>query len=246
MNNLINDINRVSYDLLINEPFYGHLFVGFIKKPILSQYEVTIQPSGEFILFAVEPNYWFKQNNEVKKGLLKHELLHIIYKHPIRAGNYNFKNIIYLACDLVVNQELKNSELPDNAFTLDFLKLNGFIFSENKTLKYYYDQLLNTKEKIEGDLETFKRDFASNLSNDNNYSFSEQIENLINSENDINKKADYEKIKQLNELLKLLKDRVFFPSHNSWKSFEEINEARNGILDNNIDNLINNTVNKLT
>jgi len=29
---LLNDINKISYELLIEEPFYGHLFVGFVKK----------------------------------------------------------------------------------------------------------------------------------------------------------------------------------------------------------------------
>ncbi|GAA0412875.1 VWA-like domain-containing protein [Cocleimonas flava] len=211
MDNLLQDINRISYQLLIEEPFYGHLFVGFVKKKITSQHKLSFVPSREFIEFIFEPEYWFAQTEKVKKGLIKHELLHLVYKHPLRAREYKMKNIFYLASDLVVNQNLQTEELPHDAFTLLFLETQGVHLETNKNLNYYYDALLKVYEKS----------------------------------NDCNSEQNDDAVCPINLLSKLEK-RTCFSSHESWRSFDDNIEAKNGIIENNLNHLFVSINNKMT
>jgi len=180
------------------------------------KYEVSFVPSREFVEFVFEPEFWFAQTPKVKKGLIKHELLHLVYKHPLRARDYAMKNIYYLASDLVVNQNLQADELPENAFTLEFLENYEIRLDPEKDTDYYYKALI----KIFEDLLFIKPelcnacDKAGECLNDEERKASEQL-----------------------ELLSILEERTFCASHESWRNFEEEQTAKNGVLEHNLNHL---------
>lgn len=221
---LLNDINKISYQLLIEEPFYGHLFVGFVKKEIKQKFDVSFVPSREFIEFVFEPEFWFKQTAKVKKGLIKHELLHLVYKHPLRARDYAMKNIYYLASDLVVNQNLQADELALNAFTLEFLTKYGVSLEGNRAIDYYYDALMVLLEES-----LLKKTVLCHL-------YNKEGESL----NDNKKEAT----KEL-ELLEILEDRTFCAAHINWREFEKEQIAKNGLLEHNLNHLFINVSNRM-
>lgn len=240
MEDLIRDVNRISYDFLVKEPFYGHFFVGFIKQKQKAHNAISIQPTNDFVQFAIEEEYWFEKSDKVKKGLLKHELLHLVFKHPIRMKDFILKNIAYLAADLVVNQHLQLGELPEDAFTLQLLNKFGFFLEENKGLRYYYEQLeliLNTcKQQCNGD---------SCDSQEGSGSKGQGMGNSSGSSKSDGDSQGASSTENRSELLGILEKRVGFSSHNSWRSFEEESESKNGLLEYNINYLLENIANKM-
>lgn len=197
--------------------------MGFVKKEVSKNYDVSVVPSREFIEFVFEPEYWFSQIQKVKKGLLKHELLHLVYKHPLRAREYAIKNIFYLASDLVVNQNLQSDELPPNAFSLEFLTNYGVHFETNKDVDYYYKKLLEFYE----DLLFIKPNLCS----------------ICEEKEESSEKT---KASEQLEILDILEERTFCNAHNTWRSFDEDIGAKNGIIEYNLNHLFVSIHNKMT
>lgn len=186
-------------------------------------YKVSFVPAREFIEFTFEEAYWFSQTAKVKKGLIKHELLHLVYKHPLRARDYAMKNIYYLATDLVVNQNLQADELASDAFTLEFLIHAGVTLDENKDVDYYYNALIQLMEEL----------------------IEKKPEPCDTTKDDCQDEGESELTKEL-ELLEKLEERTSCASHVTWRGFEEEQTAKNGLLEHNLNHLIVHVTNKMT
>ena len=82
--------------------------------------------------------------HDERKGLLKHEILHISFGHLLVRDLYSDKQLFNVAADLEINQYIKSSCLPEGGLVLES-------FSELKLpvkagTKAYYD-LLWMKQK---------------------------------------------------------------------------------------------------
>jgi predicted metal-dependent peptidase len=87
----------------------------------------------------------------MKVGVLKHELLHLVFKHPLRSAKYSNEVLYFLASDLVVNQYITQEYLWDGAVTIEsfpFLKLKS-----HQTVDYYYRILLKYINDIKSIME---------------------------------------------------------------------------------------------
>lgn len=82
-----------------------------------------------------------KLNTSERVAVLKHEILHIVFKHLFRNKKYEKIKLIYnIAADIVVNQYIGDWQLPDDAVTIDsFPTLN---LEENESIEYYIEELL--------------------------------------------------------------------------------------------------------
>ncbi len=80
-------------------------------------------------------------NSSERVAVLKHEILHIVFRHLYRNKKYEKIKFIYnIAADLVVNQYIGEWQLPLNA-----IKINSFPdlkLRENQSLEYYIEKLL--------------------------------------------------------------------------------------------------------
>jgi predicted metal-dependent peptidase len=136
------EIDRVSYELLLREPYFGHFFVGLIRQVIGGSGALGIARHGNFLQLVVSRDYWENVlvGPELRQGAIKHELLHLTFKHPLRCHAYAHRELFSLAADLVVNQHLRQVELPPNAGTLDlFPELE---LERDQTADYYYHALM--------------------------------------------------------------------------------------------------------
>jgi len=63
----------------------------------------------------INPTFWGEKltNDEYKYGGIKHEILHILFKHLLKWDNFSNKQIFNLAADLVVNQYIDKKQLID-------------------------------------------------------------------------------------------------------------------------------------
>ena len=100
------EISRASFELLLKEPFYAHVLAGMPR--IISEDVETIglKWNGQQVVLQVNPEWFCKGLAATqRKVVLKHEVLHIVFRHLFRPADRNA--ILYsIAADLVVNQLL--------------------------------------------------------------------------------------------------------------------------------------------
>jgi predicted metal-dependent peptidase len=48
---------------------------------------------------AINPEFWASLNDDVKKGVLIHELMHIAFNHLVTRDNYQDKKLFNIAAD---------------------------------------------------------------------------------------------------------------------------------------------------
>lgn len=142
----LSEISKITTQLLLKEPFYGHFLLGVPKE--LDQRTPTASVSlmqKSIIKLKVNPDFWSSLSNDHKYGLIKHEVLHLVMKHLFLQKNYSNKILFNIACDLVVNQYIKPLQLPEGAIILDtFSDLRtkyGIVLEPFQSTDYYYKAL---------------------------------------------------------------------------------------------------------
>lgn len=138
---LLDEIARVGVTLILNEPYYAH-FLANLSKRIDEQIEtMAVSVQGDNYVLHVNPRFWQTEltTRTLQVGLLKHEVLHLVFKHPTRMRNYPNPFLYNVACDLVVNQYIDRAALPASAIYPDtFTELELLPFESSD---YYYNQL---------------------------------------------------------------------------------------------------------
>lgn len=154
MPNTLDEIVRVSIRLMLNEPFFGHFFTHIIR-------EVSERTKSIGVLFVnqqtlkllVNEKYWHEKlvshHNQPEKraeqtlalryGAIKHQILHVIFKHLLRRSDFPQERLFDIAADLVVNQYIQAQQLTDDALTLEGFE--DFELPKEKGLDFYYQRL---------------------------------------------------------------------------------------------------------
>lgn len=143
MSSTYEDITKTIIKLLLKEPFYGHFVTHLIKHvsdelPTLGVKLVA----NEMVQLSVNEDFWRGRltSPDLRYGAIKHEVLHIIFKHILLINDVAHPKIFNVAADLVVNQYIKPNQLLDGALSLsDFPELN---LEPEQGVHYYYDRLL--------------------------------------------------------------------------------------------------------
>lgn len=152
---LIQDINKISKKLLINDIFYG-LFLSTIEKRETDKVPLAAvglnKNTMEFVLM-INPAEWFKLSEEVKFGVLKHEAMHLTSFHLITSDMFPNSKQDNVGCDLDINQKIGKKHLPSwGCFIEDFrVKYPQLDLKDNAGRAHYYKELgkLSDKEKEE-------------------------------------------------------------------------------------------------
>lgn len=139
---ILEQVSRISISLLLKEPFYGHFFSSLIKEIDRDCPTMAIGHDSGSIILYINPDFWLYglPKTEHKYGAIKHEILHVVYKHIIRYSDFSYKELFNIAADLVVNQYISREQLIDEAIflqTFPELKLIPY-----QSLNYYYNRLL--------------------------------------------------------------------------------------------------------
>lgn len=138
-----NITDHTAIDLLLKEPFFGHFLTHFNKQVSDKTETIAIDVDENNELFLlINENYWNNtlHKSDLKKGEIKHQLLHLIFGHLGRSEAYQNDELFGIAADVTINQFLKNEEQTFDAITLNnFDDLN---LPTNKTLDFYYKRFL--------------------------------------------------------------------------------------------------------
>ena len=152
---ILEEVSRANIQLLLREPFYAHLLSCLSKKVLTGEHRLkSLGLSLEGTAFILNISEAYLRTELIdpmhRYGALKHETLHLIFKHPLKKIGQKDRRLAYIAMDLVVNQYISKDHLPEGALKLEsFPELN---LPANQSWEYYYRQLEGlSKENTESE-----------------------------------------------------------------------------------------------
>ena len=149
------EISRCIIKMLLKEPFYAHFLSGVIREVTDKVPTAAVGFKSGKIALYVNENFFLKELRSMTErvAVIKHETLHIIFKHLFRMKTKTYDNQLFnIAADIVVNQLIAPWKLPDSAVTLEtFPELK---LPKDKSVEWYYE---NLKKKASKDPEYKKR-----------------------------------------------------------------------------------------
>ena len=100
------EISRAAFDLLLKEPFFAHVLAGMPRLISTEAEKMGVHWNGQQAVLRVNP-FWFRKELSATRCAvaLKHEILHIVFRHLFRPADRD-PAIYSIAADLVVNQLL--------------------------------------------------------------------------------------------------------------------------------------------
>ena len=110
---------KISKTLLLEQPFYGLFLISLNKVWRNDLPTAGVSISGINQQLAINPEFWESLNDDVKKGILIHELMHIAFNHLVTRDNYEDKKLFNIAADLEINQYIDRDWLPEEGIFLD-------------------------------------------------------------------------------------------------------------------------------
>lgn len=138
---ILKDILRISRNIIMKEPFYG-IFLSTLNRIETDEVSTAgVRKNGINLELGINPENWPKLPEHLKHGILKHELLHICFSHPIIRERFADKKIFNVAADIEVNQYVQDEWKTDGGF----LEPEMFDFPRNKGTDWYYKELLKQK-----------------------------------------------------------------------------------------------------
>jgi predicted metal-dependent peptidase len=143
------ELSRCVNQLLLKEPFYAHILSGTVRN--ISEIVPTAAVGlgeGQVMLF-INPQFFLKELRSTSQriAVLKHETLHLIFKHLFRDLLQKDAELMNISADIVVNQYIGNWDLPSSAITLSTFP--DLELEEGQTMEYYYERLEELKKDCE-------------------------------------------------------------------------------------------------
>jgi predicted metal-dependent peptidase len=143
--NILEELSQSTIQLLLTEPFYAHMIGGLNKQIVYKGHEVETMAIGsgpnQTLALYVNADFWQNelQNPKYRVGVLKHEMLHIVFRHMFVREPGLDSHLLNIAFDLVVNQYIAREYLPDDSIFLDsFPELH---LEAGQTWFYYYKKM---------------------------------------------------------------------------------------------------------
>jgi predicted metal-dependent peptidase len=142
-NQMINKANdavaKAGVELLRKEPFYAHVLSGLSRIVTDEIPTMAVSYKNDGFCLWINPTFTIKELSDKERiAVLKHELLHLVFKHLFRSRG-NDRELENIAADLVVNQYVNPWPLPKGALLLSsFPDLN---LLPEQTFEWYYEKL---------------------------------------------------------------------------------------------------------
>jgi predicted metal-dependent peptidase len=110
------DVSRAIISLFMAEPFFAHVVQGLRRRVDTATPTAAVAQVGAHIELRVNPVFLATLKKDERVAVMKHEVLHVILKHLLRASGKH-PLLWNLACDVVVNELIGNWTLPAGAIT---------------------------------------------------------------------------------------------------------------------------------
>ena len=172
---VLEDIQKTAIQLIIKETFYGHFFNNLNREVVSGDHPVQtaaicMNPNTNLLSLVVNNEFWTKRIKgeygqkskeyvDAKYWVIKHEILHILFKHIFKWDKYGDKTLANIAVDFVVHQCIELNKIPkDMQKSLALLENYPHFFpnitsdwtgaDNHQTTDYYYSRLIKESNKV--------------------------------------------------------------------------------------------------
>jgi predicted metal-dependent peptidase len=129
--------------LMIGEPFFAHILQGMGRQITKQVATAAVSWSGQMYLLLVNAGFFSTLSLAQRCAVLKHEVLHVVFRHITRCKIFN-PYIFNVAADLVINQLC--NDLPEGCLRIEDFNQHGYAFTPNGTTEEYYAILCSTQD----------------------------------------------------------------------------------------------------
>lgn len=167
---ILDELSRTGIDLLLREPFFAHVFGSLNKEVVGPGHAVDTMAVGlgkNSLTLYVNADFWdgYLADPGHRFGVVKHELLHLVFRHLFIREPFLDPILLNVAFDLVVNQYVDRSQLPADSIFLE--SFPDMALQPGQTWYYYYKQLENLKQGRGGEAAgTPDMDLLNNIRSD--------------------------------------------------------------------------------
>ncbi|MCP4439434.1 MAG: hypothetical protein GY810_10880 [Aureispira sp.] len=264
MDNILDEVAKTSIQLMLKEPFYGHFFSSVLKKTSEKTESIaTTLTNKQMIELVVNEEYWkgkLKGNtDEVTKnlryGAIKHQILHIVFKHILRVHEFGNKKLFGIASDLATNQYIDSNQLVGDSIRLE--DFPEFKLDRGESVDYYYKRLADELNDMpqnsggeDGGDET-PTPSGGGEGDDQNEDQDENDQGDGQDENEADNESNNEDQQGLNQAQQRLKELLesdnheHLDQHQFWEDFQELSSSERKMMDTLINESIVNCVNRL-
>ena len=151
---ILDELARTGIDLLLEEPFYAHVFGSLSKEVVPPGHSVDTLAVGQghqSLTLFVNAQFWDQELTDPRHryGVVKHEILHLVFRHHFIREPFLDPTLMNVAFDLVVNQYIDRLQLPEDSLFLE--SFPGKALQAGQTWFYYYRQLEEIRQGRGGD-----------------------------------------------------------------------------------------------
>lgn len=155
IDNIHAEIAKHSKTLMFKEPFYGLFLIGLNKEINDNVATACVAKDGINTKLVISPKFWETISDNCKIAVLKHELLHIAFKHLQMFDEYEDKTLLNIAADLEINQYIQDEYKDETWEGLEITKAPWDALNlpvKAGTRKYYELILQECKNNPNGDV----------------------------------------------------------------------------------------------
>jgi len=200
-----------------NKVFFANLLVQIKKESNkdIGTMGVTIKNSQLYLYYNEDwINEILKNEGLAKvKGVIEHELLHLVFNHIKRGDIFKRRHDIYnIACDLAINQLIGKDKLPKACLFPDMSELKKYNLEPEKNAEHYYKKLIEKADKVKLNILDNHNGWGEIKENDK--TASELVKSAIKTAYDQSKKSQGHLSGALEEYIK----ELFTPPTINWKT----------------------------
>jgi predicted metal-dependent peptidase len=158
IDNIHADIAKHSKTLMFKEPFYGLFLISLNKEISDAVSTACVAKDGINTKLVISPKFWETISDPCKVAVLKHELLHIAFKHLQMYDDYSEKELLNVAADLEINQYIEDSYKDETWEGLEITKAPWAALNlpvKAGTRKYYELLQQEMQTNPDGDIANF-------------------------------------------------------------------------------------------
>lgn len=167
---ILDELARTGIELLLREPFYAHVFGSLNKEITGKDHPVETLAVGmgrNTLTLFVNAGFWDTQllRPEHRYGVVKHEMLHLVFRHLFVREPFLDPMLLNVAFDLVVNQYVERPLLPDDSIFLESFPELALL--PGQTWYYYYKKIEDLRQGRGGSATgSPDRDLLNNIRSD--------------------------------------------------------------------------------
>lgn len=138
----LDSLLKTSKNLLYKQPFFGSVLLSLQKEMTTKIKTACVGLNGVMFKLMVNPDFWNSLSENHRKGLLIHELGHIVNFHLTEYKHLKDKKVANIAMDIYINQTIPADLLPDGGCTWD-----KFEVPEGLSTNEYYKLLVKPENQ---------------------------------------------------------------------------------------------------